>query len=116
MQTSWQVHNAVDHVAGEFVDDHGRPCVGTVAKPPFYAAALYPGDVGTCGGLLTDEKARVLRDTGDVISGLYAAGNCTASVMGRTYPGAGASIGASFVFGWIAAHDMCAPAGTSAAS
>jgi 3-oxosteroid 1-dehydrogenase len=83
-----------------------NPCVGPVDKPPFYAVALYPGDVGTCGGLLTDERARVLDDEGQVITGLYATGNCTASVMGRTYPGAGASIGASFVFGWIAAQDM----------
>ena len=31
-------------------------------------------------------------------------GNTTASVMGRSYPGAGASIAASFVFAFIAAH------------
>jgi 3-oxosteroid 1-dehydrogenase len=83
-----------------------NPCVAPVSKPPFYAVALYPGDVGTCGGLVTDEHARVLRQDGQIIGGLYAAGNCTASVMGRTYPGAGASIGASFTFGWIAAHHM----------
>jgi 3-oxosteroid 1-dehydrogenase len=84
-----------------------NPCVAPVDKPPFYAVALYPGDVGTCGGLLTDENARVL-DNGDrAIAGLYATGNCTASVMGRAYPGAGASIGASFAFGWIAANHMC---------
>jgi 3-oxosteroid 1-dehydrogenase len=83
-----------------------NPCVGPVDKPPFYAIALYPGDVGTCGGLLTDEHARVLDRDGRVMPGLYAAGNCTASVMGRTYPGAGASIGASFAFGWIAAQHM----------
>jgi 3-oxosteroid 1-dehydrogenase len=83
-----------------------NPCVAPVDKPPFYAIALYPGDVGTCGGLLTDEDARVLDADGRAIDGLYAAGNCTASVMGRTYPGAGASIGASFTFGWIAAQHM----------
>ncbi|MGV0791483.1 FAD-binding protein [Mycolicibacterium sp. XJ1819] len=83
-----------------------NPCVGPVDKPPFYAVAVYPGDVGTCGGLLTDEHARVLDQHGDAIDGLYATGNCTASVMGRTYPGAGASIGASFAFGWIAARAM----------
>jgi 3-oxosteroid 1-dehydrogenase len=83
-----------------------NPCVAPVSKPPFYAIALYPGDVGTCGGLLTDEFARVLDTSGNVIDGLYATGNCTASVVGRTYPGAGASIGASFAFGWIAAQHM----------
>lgn len=72
-----------------------------VEKPPFYAVELYPGDVGTSGGLLCDELARVLDANHDPIPGLYAAGNCTASLMGRTYPGAGASIGASFVFSYI---------------
>ncbi|MDT3445787.1 MULTISPECIES: FAD-dependent oxidoreductase [unclassified Pseudofrankia] len=75
--------------------------LGPVAKPPFYAVELYPGDVGTSGGLLSDEYARVLDTNGQPIPGLYAAGNCTASVMGRSYPGAGASIGASFVFSYI---------------
>lgn len=83
-----------------------NPCVAPVEKPPFYAVALYPGDVGTCGGLVTDEHAQVMREDGQPMPGLYATGNCTASVMGRTYPGAGASIGASFVFGWIAARHM----------
>jgi 3-oxosteroid 1-dehydrogenase len=83
-----------------------NPCVAPVSKGPFYAVALYPGDVGTAGGLLTDEHARVLREGGEPIPGLYATGNCTASVMGRTYPGAGASIAASFVFGWLATHHM----------
>jgi len=89
---------------------HGDPSVkpnpnlGAIEKPPFYAVRMHPGDVGTAGGLVTDEHARVLRDDGSVIEGLYATGNCTASVVGRCYPGAGASIGASFVFGYIAAH------------
>ena len=78
-----------------------NPCLGPLDKPPFYAVELYPGDVGTSGGLLCDEFARVLDTSQDAIPGLYAAGNCTASVMGRTYPGAGASIGASFVFSYI---------------
>jgi 3-oxosteroid 1-dehydrogenase len=76
--------------------------VGALDKSPFYAVELYPSDVGTSGGLLTDEFARVLDDHHQPIRGLYAAGNCTASVMGRTYPGAGASIGASFVFAYVA--------------
>jgi len=66
---------------------------------------IVPGDVGTSGGIVTDERARVLREDGSVIEGLYATGNSTASVMGRCYPAAGASIGATFIFGWVAAHD-----------
>jgi 3-oxosteroid 1-dehydrogenase len=76
--------------------------LGELTTGPFYAVALYPGDVGTSGGLLTDEHARVLGAGGEPITGLYAAGNCTASVMGRAYPGPGASIGSSHVFSYVA--------------
>jgi 3-oxosteroid 1-dehydrogenase len=81
-----------------------NPNLGPIEQPPFYAVRMYPGDVGTAGGIVTDEYARVLRADGSVIDGLYATGNCTASVVGRCYPGAGSSIGASFVFGYIAAR------------
>jgi 3-oxosteroid 1-dehydrogenase len=82
-----------------------NPCMGPIEQPPFYAVALYPGDVGTSGGLVCDEHSRVLNRAGEPITGLYASGNSTASVMGRTYPGPGASIGASMVFAYIAAKD-----------
>jgi 3-oxosteroid 1-dehydrogenase len=77
--------------------------LGAIAEGPFYAVPVYPGDVGTYGGVVTDEQARVLREDGSVIGGLYATGVSTASVMGRAYPGAGASIGPSFVWGYVAA-------------
>ncbi len=80
-----------------------NPNLGPIEEGPFYAVRMYPGDVGTAGGLVTDEFARVLKEDGSHIPGLYATGNCTASVVGRCYPGAGSSIGASFVFGYIAA-------------
>jgi 3-oxosteroid 1-dehydrogenase len=85
-------------------DDGHEPnaCLGPLEKAPYYAVELYPADVGTSGGVLCDELSRVLDENRRPIPGLYAAGNCTASVMGRTYPGAGASIGASFVFSYIA--------------
>ena len=81
--------------------------MGPIEQAPFYAIAMYPGDIGTNGGLLTDEYARVLREDGVPIAGLYATGNCTASVMGRTYPGAGATIGPSMVFGYVGANHAC---------
>ncbi len=81
-----------------------NPCLGAIAEPPFWAAPLYPGDVGTCGGAVTNEHAQVLRADGGVIDGLYAAGNCAASLCGPHYVGAGQSIGCSSVFGFIAAN------------
>ncbi len=77
--------------------------LGSIEKAPFYAVPVYPGDVGTYGGVVTDEHARVLRDDGSIIEGLYATGVSTASVMGRVYPGAGSSVGPSFTWGFIAA-------------
>ncbi|ORI15455.1 hypothetical protein BJI47_14355 [Rhodococcus sp. 1168] len=62
-------------------------------------------DLGTCGGVKADERARALREDGTVIEGLYAIGNTAANAFGRTYPGAGATIGQGLVFGYIAAHD-----------
>ena len=80
-----------------------NPNLGAIEKGPFRAVKLYPGDLNTKGGLVTDEYARVMRDDNTVIHGLYAAGNNTASVMGRTYPGPGASIAPAGVFGYIGA-------------
>jgi 3-oxosteroid 1-dehydrogenase len=80
------------------------PTLGTIEQAPFYAYRVYPGDVGTYGGVVTDVNARVLREDGSVIPGLYATGISTASVMGRVYPGAGSSVGPSFTWGYVAAR------------
>ena len=78
--------------------------LGAISEGPFYAVEVVPGDVGTYGGVVTDADARVLREDGSVIAGLYATGISTASVMGRAYAGAGASVGPSFVWGYVAAR------------
>jgi 3-oxosteroid 1-dehydrogenase len=83
-----------------------NPNLAPLARPPFYAVKIVPGDLGTKGGLRTDERARVLRADGSVIEGLYAAGNASASVMGHSYAGAGATIGPAMTFGYLAALDM----------
>jgi 3-oxosteroid 1-dehydrogenase len=85
---------------------HPNPNLAPLAKAPFYAVPIVPGDLGTKGGLRTDARARVLREDGSVIDGLYAAGNASAAVMGHSYAGAGATIGPAMTFGYIAARDM----------
>jgi 3-oxosteroid 1-dehydrogenase len=77
--------------------------LGSISEAPFYAVQVVPGDVSTYGGVVTDAQARVLRADGSVIPGLYATGVSAASVMGRAYPGAGASVGPSFTWGFVAA-------------
>jgi 3-oxosteroid 1-dehydrogenase len=89
-------------------DSFHRPSatLGAIVQAPFYAVPVVPGDVGTYGGVVTDEFARVLRTDGSVIAGLYATGVSTASVMGRCYPGAGSSVGPAFVWGYVAARHV----------
>ena len=81
-----------------------NPCLAPLETPPFYAVEVYPGDLGTKGGLRTDTEGRVLTASDEPIPGLYAAGNCSASAMGRTYPGAGGTIGPAMSFGYLAAR------------
>ena len=83
-----------------------NPSLHAIDQAPFYAVKIVPGDLGTKGGLVTDDRARVLRPDGSVIPGLYAAGNTSAAVMGHTYAGPGATIGPAIVFGYLAAEDL----------
>lgn len=80
-----------------------NPTLAPIDQAPFYAFPIYAGDIGTCGGLCTDEYARVLDDQRRPIRGLYAVGNNAASVMGGSYPGAGSTLGPSMTFAYIAA-------------
>ena len=80
-----------------------NPNLYPLTTPPYLAFQIILGDLGTSGGLRTDEHARVLRSDDTVIDGLYAVGNNSAAVMGRSYAGAGATIGPAMTFGYIAA-------------
>ena len=90
-----------------------NPSLHAIDRGPFYAVKIVPGDLGTKGGLVTDERARVLRPDGSPIAGLYAAGNVSAAVMGHTYAGPGATIGPALVFGYLAAEDVAQAARTT---
>ncbi|HEX7303524.1 3-oxosteroid 1-dehydrogenase [Lentzea sp.] len=81
-------------------------CLAPLWLAPFYAFKIMPGDLGTKGGLVTDARARVLRPDGSVIPGLYAAGNVSSAVMGRSYAGAGSTIGPAMTFGYVAANNV----------
>lgn len=85
-----------------------NPCLAPISEPPFYAMEAYPGELGTKGGLRTNARAQVLKESGEVIEGLYAVGNCSSPVMGRTYAGAGATLGPATTFAYIAARHAIA--------
>ena len=97
--------SAYDHYYGD-PRHKPNPSLGPLDKAPFYAVKIVPGDLGTKGGLRTDTHARVLREDGSVIPGLYAAGNTSAAVMGHTYAGPGATIGPAMVFGFLASRHL----------
>lgn len=82
-----------------------NPNLRPLSKGPFYAVKMVLSDLGTCGGLRVDGRARVLRENGSAIDGLYAIGNTAANAFGTTYPGAGATIAQGLVYGYIAARD-----------
>lgn len=85
-----------------------NPCLAPLSKGPYYAMRLDAGDIGTKGGLLTNAQAQVVREDGSPIAGLYAIGNCSASVMGTSYPGAGGTLGPAMTFAYVAANHLAA--------
>lgn len=54
-----------------------------VSTPPYYAVPLCAGITMTMGGIAIDAHARVLRESGEPITGLYAAGSSTGGLEGR---------------------------------
>jgi succinate dehydrogenase/fumarate reductase flavoprotein subunit len=87
--------------------DHApNPCVAPIEQAPFYALRIYPADLGTAIGLRTDRDARVLREDGTAISGLYACGNDMGSIMNGNYPGPGITLGPALTFGYVAGRHL----------
>ncbi|NTW29030.1 MAG: FAD-binding protein [Coriobacteriia bacterium] len=82
--------------------DLKNPCLAPVATPPFYGVAIYPGSLGSSGGLNTNGNAQVIDVNGSVIPGLYAVGCTAASPFGSAYPGGGSCVGPTCVMGWVA--------------
>jgi succinate dehydrogenase/fumarate reductase flavoprotein subunit len=102
--TIYQNHNG-DAAAGG-----ANPNLGPIATAPFYALRLYPSDIGTSAGLVTDDMARVLDSSNRPIARLYACGNDMQSIMGGTYPGPGITLGPAIAFAYVAASDAVRPA------
>ena len=73
-------------------------------KGPYYAALLTGGCLGTKGGPITNADGQVLNAVGEVIPGLYGAGNCVASASARAYWAGGATLGPFMAFAYLAAN------------
>jgi len=87
--------------------------IGPLDTPPFYATRVRCGALGTKGGPRTDGEGRVLDLDGEIIGGLYAAGNAMGSIMGMTYGGHGGTLGPGLVFGYLAGRHAADRAGVA---
>jgi fumarate reductase flavoprotein subunit len=77
-----------------------------VGKPPYYAVPLCAGITMTMGGIAIDAHARVLRESGEPIAGLYAAGSSTGGLEGRGGAHYLGGLIKAAVFGLIAAEHI----------
>lgn len=80
--------------------------IGPIEKGPFYALPIYAGTLGTNGGPRINEHGQVMSLRGNVIPGLYAAGNAAMGILGGAYPGAGGTIGPALTFGYLAGKHL----------
>jgi DNA-binding NarL/FixJ family response regulator/succinate dehydrogenase/fumarate reductase flavoprotein subunit len=81
-------------------------CLAPLISPPFYGTPIWPGALGTSGGLQINQHAQVLNVWGNIIPGLYAVGNTAGSPFGGAYPGGGGTLSAGLVFGFLAANHL----------
>ncbi|UAB79332.1 FAD-binding protein [Erythrobacter sp. SCSIO 43205] len=80
--------------------------LGPVDQGPYYAVKMEAGALGTAGGPRINENGQVLDWNDEPISGLYAAGNASAAVLGEAYGGAGGTLGPALTFGYLAGRHL----------
>lgn len=82
--------------------------LGTIEDPPFFAVRIHAGSVGTKGGPMTNAKWQVIGEHGDVINGLYAVGNCSATIIGPGTIAPAGTLGPALTAGYIAGRQISA--------
>lgn len=87
------------------LDSPRSSVLGPVETAPYYALEVKASALGTVGGPRTDARGRALDTRGEVIPGLYAAGNAGGAPTKGFYGGAGGTISLGLVFGHLAGRD-----------
>lgn len=83
-----------------------------IREGPFYAIRHYATSVASWGGLVVNDELEVLREDGNRIPNLHAAGEVMGmGVFGHTYLG-GAMLSASLTFGKLLGEWLAPPAGS----
>lgn len=79
-----------------------------IKDAPFYAFHYTNGINCVDAGLIVDDEMRVLDENGDIIPGLYAAGNASGGMFGPDYPARylGFSVGRSVTGGMVAVQSI----------
>lgn len=87
----------VDRANGD-ASQRRNPNLGPIERAPYWAVPVYPGDVGTKGGVVVDADARVLGADGTpLLDGLFATSGTAASLFPGTGPGHGAALASALV-------------------
>ncbi len=87
-------------------EEFGRTIFGNkIENGPFFTYPAIPKSHHTMGGLRTNSDAQVLDEDGNVIEGLYAAGEVTGGIHGGNRLG-GNAVADCFVFGKIAGEKV----------
>ena len=76
--------------------------LGVIDQPPYYAAQMEAGVLGTCGGPRPSADAQVLDWSDRPIPGLYVCSNTMAAPTAGIYGGGGGTLGPGMTFGFIA--------------
>ena len=79
-----------------------------IKDAPYYAFHYANGINCTDAGLLVDDEMRVLNEDGEIIPGLYAAGNASGGMFGPDYPArfGGFSVGRAATGGMVAVQSI----------
>ena len=84
-----------------------------IGDGPYYIVEQKPRFATTMGGLVIDTDLHVINKSGEVINGLYAAGEVVGGVMGDDSP-SGANNGWAVTSGKLAAQSIAADLGAAA--
>jgi 3-oxosteroid 1-dehydrogenase len=83
-----------------------NPTLRAIERAPFVAIPLNRSLLGTKGGPRTNARGEVLRENGEVIAGLFCAGNAMANPIGTRAIGAGTTIGPVMTWGYICGRTL----------
>jgi len=88
--------------------DPEAPVLAPIETPPFYASPeVWPGGIGTKGGLAVNTKAQCLTPFREIVPRLYASGNNSGvGAPGADYGGAGGTMGPGMTFAYVAGNSV----------